>query len=115
MDGLRRLIAAWEHSACVVEAVVRRREGLEISRHAMRLAEFGSGGDHSGELRECPEQLPLAFVSEQSRVVAGLTPADAEISRIAQHGTHASVGVLHVEDRIVVRPLHEQVEVESEG
>ena len=61
------LVAARQHPAGVVEAVVGAGELLEVARDPVRLAQLGGGLDHPRELGERAQQLALLLVGEQRR------------------------------------------------
>ena len=65
------LVAARQHPAAVVEAVVGAGQLLEVARDAVRLAQLGGGLDDPRELGERPQQLALLLVRQQLGVRLG--------------------------------------------
>ena len=106
----RLLVAHRQHPAAVVEAVVGRRGVLEVAGDAVRLAQGGRGAHDARELGERPQEVALLLVGQQLRGEPGSRPS----SRRCGGSKRPGMGVLHVEDRVVVGGLRPEVEVDVE-
>src|SRR3954469_11556815 len=93
-----RLVPQREHAACVVEAVVRAGQLLEVTGDTVRLAQLSRTGDDARELTQRPEQVTLSVLNEQRRVEV-VAAVDAHVRGVAQQRRDPCVRVLHVEDR----------------
>ena len=102
------------HVAVVVEAVEAVGQLAHPRGDLVRRAVGAREREHLGQLVELAEQVELALVHEQRQVdrrqVATL---DAGLGRLAPDGVDPRVGVLDVEDRVLVRLRGDQVEVDG--
>lgn len=92
--------------------MVGRRDRLEVAGHSVGLAHLGGTGDDGGELPEVGQQLLLRGVGEQRGVETGAV--HARLDGVARGGAGAGMGVLDIEDRVVVglRPQQLRVDVD---
>ena len=91
--------------------MVRPGELLQVAGDPVRVAQLGGLRDDPGEVAELGQQGRLARVVEQRRVEPVLA-AHAGVGGVLPDVAGAGVRVLHVEHRVLVAPLDEQVEVE---
>ena len=76
---------------------------FEVASDAVRLTQLAGARDDPGELAEGAEQVALAVVGQQRWIEHSPDRrSEPEISGVAQQRRDAGMGVLDVEDRVVV-------------
>src|SRR5690606_23337802 len=96
--------------AVVVPAVVQAGQFLQVPCDAVRFAHRGGEGDQARELLQRSQQGALGLVGEQ--LGRELRAVHGGVGRVARHVVCARVGVLHVEDRVVVCALLQQLGIQ---
>src|SRR5690606_38102995 len=100
----QRVVFDRKHRAALVEAVVGRRELVEVVTEPMRLERFADAAHDGRQLQELERERPLRVLDDLYRAEALV--ADAVGLGLAKNRSNADVRVLQVRCRVAVEREH---------
>ncbi len=98
----------------MIKPVKNGGQFLQVGRHPVRLEMFGRFGNRLWEFEKLLDERQLLFLlqARERRLPGHLNPF---FPRVANDVASPGVGVLHIVNRVLVRSLSGQIQVEIEG